>query len=253
MRMVLLFCVLLSLQVTAGVNNNKDLSKQFTVSLGSAQSSVGDRYFSRLNFSGMSGVVGLGYQWKKHNNWWDIAAASGVGILTTGDDLFQTTHTQFELRSSFNRTLVDYTPIRIALGGFISSQGVILNYDDYDNVSWFGAQELGAQLSLFHTRREKHHFSTMLALPFVVYVSHPPYAGFNEESDEKNGFENLFDGEFVSLSRFFQPRLNFSYCYQIGEKLALGAAYCGVYTKSTGIHEYKTINNKFEFTCTMYR
>lgn len=133
------------------------------------------------------------------------------------------------------KAIIETEKSKLIVGGVLSADIQALNYV-YGRISSFGyysAFGLGVFGRHSVEINDKHRISASLQLPFLAWLSRPPYMGIDDEFIENisshSGFKTLMafisDGELVTWNRFQTFDAAMTYMYSINEKLDLGAGY----------------------------
>lgn len=225
--------------------HKKDPQKSINLNVGFSRDLLADNYFSKLRFDGLGIRFGLNYDSKSEKHWWNIGANGGFGTISTSKDYFPTRLTSYKLSGLYTHRVTEIGPVEFYLGGKIQSRGQILNFEDYDNISWLAAHGFSLQTAFNFPFFKKHSIKLNISLPFLTYVSHPPYAGFDEKVDEMSEIELLFTGDWVTFNKFNHPELKLQYGFEINKHFQVGLQYLLSYLNSQEIHDSKAIENVF--------
>lgn len=246
--LLIIFILLGNLQASSFKN---ELERSLNLNIGFSRDLVADNYFSKLRFDGIGVRFMLDYDSKSKKHWWNIGAAGGFGTISTSNEFFHTQLVTYKISGFYTHKIATIGSIEYYLGGKLQSRGQVTNYEDYDNTSWLAAHGFSIQSAFSYSFLKKHSLELKISVPFLTYVSHPPYAGFDEKVDESSELELLFSGDWVTFNKFNQPELALQYSFDVNRRLSLGLQYLFSYLNSQEIHDSKAIENTFSISSSL--
>jgi len=149
----------------------------------------------------------------------------------------------------------------LMVGGVFSTDIQALNYvyGRFSSFGYYSSFGLGVFGRYSFAINDKHRIVTSLQLPFLAWLSRPPYMGIDDEFIENisshSGFKTLMafisDGELVTWNRLQTFDAGLTYRYSLNEKWDLGAGYLFEFVHANQPQELISFRNSISISLTI--
>lgn len=239
-------CIALFVINISAQGTELNLKNYVGVGIGYSFDHINDQNLSPLNQKGNSLFYTIFYE-RRSENILKIALTYGDGNLKSGlKDKFDTSYYVANLSVSYYRNLSSaQSATKFYLGGTYNLKVLYTDWFDQDAFSYLTTNGLSISGAISQRINEKQYVESTLSVPFLLFLSRPPYNGIDETiiENQDEPIAIILDGKLTSFKKYRAITWNVNYNREIFRRFNWKVDYTLNVQKVTDVNEYKSISN----------
>lgn len=227
---------------------NSSLENRVGIQVGLNKSLLKDSNFSPLNYGGAGTGVTLFYERKNKNNRIFSTTVSYFSTKIQSGDLLSTKSLlqKLDVECVYLQQLKAFNNSKeLYLGGMLSSHLNIVDFDDFEAISYFNFHGLSLVGCLSYKIKEEQQITISISIPTVGVLVRPVPTGWNKDVIESTTLDVLYSGEVATINKFFGIAWTNMYRYELSEKMDLTIQVRVNYVKTSLPKMIVNINSQF--------
>ncbi len=207
---------------------------------------LNDQNFSPINQKGTTLLYSANYERWTENSF-KISISYGDGTLESRpDNSFNTSYYKARISSTYLKNISKKSSsTKFYIGGAYNLNLLYLDWYDQDAFSYITTNGLSVNGAISKQLNNKHSIRSELAIPFIQFLSRPPYNGIDEFiiENQDQPIAIILDGNLTSFNTYRAFIWNVNYSYRLSQHFNWQIGYTLNLQKVDDINKFKSLTN----------